>query len=206
MLDMNPDAIFPLSGGTLWDEKSGAWRSTTYEEGDSFGTLGGYARIQAGAILARRYPKAKVVANTKCLDDRLPTHASIHARELEALGVEKERIVLEEKSTTTGTQVLEALALAESQGWKNILFVSNEYHIPRVQAFYEKAKSNVQADSISAESILIAESPGFKDAFEIIQKKPAYRLRLKSEAEGLEALRKGVYQAPSVESKREQKQ
>lgn len=199
-----PDAIVPLSGGTVQDP-SGEWRSTTYQESDSFGTLGGYVKMQAGAILAKRYPNAFIVANSKCMDGRLPSHAQVHARELVRLGVEEERVILEEKSITTKSEVIEALKLAGEMGWKNIFFVSNEYHLPRVRAFYEQTKSSIAANFISAEAVLIEKDPVFRVTFEEIKKTPAYQLRLASEMSGVEAIRRGEYKGAPLEEKKERK-
>lgn len=197
------DAIFAVSGGTVQDAASGKWRSTNYDEGDAFGTLGGYARIQAAVVLARRYPHAFVVANTRCLDGREPTHAQVHAGELTALGVETGRIVLEERSTTTESEVVEALALAVARGWGHIAFVSNEYHLPRLRAFYEREASSVKAVFVSAEDILGEEDPAFAAAFAKIKSTPAYALRLESEAKGVAAVQRGEYRGASIDQKLE---
>ena len=200
-----PDAIYAISGGTVYDTQMDKYHSTNYEEGDKFGTLGGYARIQAAAILAKRYPKAYVVANSKRLDGKLPTHAQTHARELVELGVEKERIILEENSTTTFSGVVEALKLARERGWKNIIFVTNEYHLPRVRAFYEREQSAILAEFVSAEKVLIEEDPTFAQEFEKIKATPAYQLRLRSEAGGIEAIKSREYKGAPLEEKKERK-
>lgn len=199
---MDPDAIIPLSGGTIRGT-DGVWRSTSYDDSDAFGILGGMARMQAGAILARRFPRALVVANARCMDDRQPSHAQIHAQELEELGVAQERIVLEESSTTTGSQVAETLTLAEERGWNEILFVSNEYHLPRVRAFWERHQSPIAASFVSAESVLMEEDPAFAENYRAVQDTDAYRERIRAETGGIEALKNGSYHEGSVDEKRE---
>lgn len=196
------DAIFPLSGGTIQDA-NGVWRSTTYEDRDAFGVLGGIVRIRAGAILAQQYPNAFVVADARCMDGRLPSHAEIHARELQELDVPLRRIVIEEKSETTGTQVSEALALAEARNWRHILIVSNEYHLPRIKAFCEQINSPTSVTFVSAESILTQDDPLFATEFERVKHMPAYRERLDAEAQGVQALKEGHYAMRPIDQKRE---
>ena len=197
-----PDAIVPLSAGTV-QHADGTWHSTTYDDRDAFGTLGGYVKMEAGALLAKRYPRAFVVANTKCMDDRQPSHAVVHARELQELGVPKERIVLEEQSVSTGSEVSEALKLAQVRGWKRICIVSNEYHLPRVEAFYRQLRSPVAVDFVSAEAVVVAERPAFAAEFEAIKQRPAYAERLAAEARGIAAIQAGTYKAADVSDKRE---
>ena len=161
-----PGAIVILSGGTKkCVNKSGAisYASTTYEDGDAFGLLGGYARVEAGAILARKFPKAFVIT-TSCRGLNEPTHASIMAEELKKLGVFASRIVLEEKSTNTLSQIIETLDIVFQRRWENIFFITNKYHVPRVRALYgyvmdntldnKKNKKKYVVNFISAESIL----------------------------------------------------
>ncbi|MDP2648508.1 MAG: YdcF family protein, partial [bacterium] len=133
---MQPDAIIVLSGGSvpLDNGKAGAegFRSSSYDDRDAFGTLGGYARVRAGAVLAKRFPEACVITTSKRGDEPV-THAAIQAQELQELGVPKERIILEERSENTESQLRESFSISAKRGWKHIAVVSNEYHIPRVR-------------------------------------------------------------------------
>ena len=202
-----PDALFILSGGSVAEEKDGQlrYRSTTYEERDAFGTLGGFVRVEAGAILAKRFPNARLVTTTKRMDPG-PTHASVDAHELEERGVARERIILEENSTVTGSKITEAIKLCRERGWKHIAFVTSEYHIPRTELFWElQHVPGITAEFISAEAILIEEDPRFTETFEAVKKTDAYHTRLAAEAKGVEDLKKGTYQAAPLEEKLERK-
>ncbi|MCR4325584.1 MAG: YdcF family protein [Patescibacteria group bacterium] len=206
--DMNPDAIIILSGGSvpLENGKAGAerFRSTTYEDCDAFGTLGGFARVQAGAVLAGRFPDAFVITTSKRGDEPV-THAAIQARELEELGVPKERIILEDRSENTESQLRESFSIAAEHGWKHLAVVSNEYHIPRIRAFCEHViHPSIAVEYIAAESVLMEENPSFVGVFEEVKKTSAYQERLASEERGVEELESGTYRATPSQDKKEQ--
>lgn len=204
---MHPDAIIVLSGGSVplgnGREGPAGFRSTTYEERDAFGTLGGRARVEAAAVLATRFPDAVIVATCKRGNEAI-THAQIIAHELTELGVSRERILLEERSETTREQVKEALALAAERGWALIVFVSNEYHLPRVRAFSERMHPAPSIEYISAESVLSEHDPEFASRFAMVKQTPAYQERLTAEKNGLEAIERGTYESAPPQDKKEQ--
>lgn len=203
---MERDAIFIPSGGTVEETDTAGerrFRSTSYAERDASGTLGGYARVQAAALLAAEYPDAILVPQGKREDD--PSHAAVMARELRELGVAAQRIILEEHSTHTAAQAEYALACAQERGWTRIAFVSNEYHLPRLRAFVERL-SYARSCAITyyaAESVIGATDPAFAQEFARVKETPAYQERLASEARGLEALLMSTYEPRGSEAKRE---
>ncbi|MFA6315434.1 MAG: YdcF family protein [Candidatus Paceibacterota bacterium] len=201
---ISPNAIFIIAGGTVRSE-DGEYHSTSYSDGDAFGTLGGYARVEAGAILAREYPNAKLVTTGKggALDGKSPTHAEVMGRELLGLGVESGRILREEISTTTMNGLDQALVLAQKNHWESIIFVTNEFHLPRVHAMWNRLNTSVEAHFISAEDVIVRVRPEFKQAFEDIKATPAYKIRLEFEKRGVEALGSGTYNTASPEDKKE---
>lgn len=205
---MIPDAIIVLSGGSVAekdpDTGSVTYRSTMYEEEDAFGTLGGYARVQAAAKLAETYPDAFLMTTGKeGPNDK--SHANIQAAELIALGVPRERIVLEESSVNTKTQIEESLRIVRERGWQRVFFVSNEYQIERIRAFVEHLpeQPTCEIGYQSAEEILIRDSPAFKAEFIRIKASEPYQRRIAAEARGVEAVRNGTYYLSSPGDKRE---
>jgi uncharacterized SAM-binding protein YcdF (DUF218 family) len=203
---IHPDAIIVLSAGTVFytdSEGRECYRLTTYEDRDAFGTMGGSERAEATAILAQRHPQARVVTTARRMDGEKPTLAETMEEELVRLGVPSVRIIREENSTTTGSQISEALLLSKQHGWQSIIFVTSEYHIPRTKAMYEALKSDLHADFISAESILIEHDPDFQKTFDTVKETQAYKDRLTAEARGIEALRSGEYKEASKEDKME---
>lgn len=199
---MTPDAIVIFSAGVMSLE-GGGWRTTTYEESDGFGTMGGRDRVEAAAILAKKYPEAYLVTTCQRMDGTLPTLATTYAEELHALGVANERIIKEEISINTGTSVEQVLKIAKEKEWKNLLLLSSEFQIPRIMAFFEQAKSDVCVTTISSESVIIKHDPTFSESFEKVKKTPDYQKRLAAEARGVAAIKAGNYHPAPMKDKKE---
>lgn len=185
-----PEAIFIFSAGTVPTENDGE-RVTTYEESDAFGTLGGYDRVEAAALLAKQYPDALLV-----------TDVSAYKNELCNLGVTPARVLDGDASPNTEMGVSNALELARRKGWVHVCFVSSGFHIPRIKVFFEQQPTCIKALFISSESIIIKYSPDFKDYFEKVKLYPEYQKRLASEQQGIEALRQGTYKCCKSEDKK----
>lgn len=164
---MEIDAIVVLSAGIKHGE-DGRWVSTDLTEADNIlGAPGGKLRVIASAILSNRHPNAVVVANgEKGLDiassvskDR-PTLAEITREELIENGLPEERIILEKNSNTTYQQLQELEKMVIKRKWRNILIVTNRYHVARVKAMigmkFPKLVAIVKV--ISAEEVVIYEN------------------------------------------------
>ncbi len=199
---MIPDVIIIFSAGVMPLE-GGGWRTTTYDESDGFGTMGGRDRVEAAALLAQKYPNAVLVTTCKRMDDVLPTLAGVYADELQSLGVAPERIIREEVSVNTGTGVQQAIRLAREKGWKQLLLLSSEFQLPRIAAFWEHEQSGIAAETISSESVLIENDPAFAERFEKVKKSLAYQNRLVAEERGIAAVKSGTYHPAPIEEKRE---
>ncbi len=202
---MTPDVIIVFSAGTIPYEENGQtrWRTTTYDNTDAFGTMGGRDRVEAAALLAKKYPHAYVVATSRRMTGESTTLAEVYAAEIVSLGVARRRIIEERESTTAGTQVQEAVRLATEKGWNKLLFLSSEFQLSRIRAFYEQTKSDIAVEFVSSESVLTAADPAFAERFAEIQKTPAYQKRLASEARGLVAIKTGAYKSAPPEDKYE---
>jgi len=189
---MTPDAIIVFSAGVM-PLTGGGWRTTTYDESDAFGILGGRDRVEAAALLAEKYSSAYLV-----------TTSQVYADELHALGIKQRRIVVkEEPSPTTQAAIAVALRLAQEKGWKQLLFLSSEFHLARIKAFYEQTKSDIKVTIVSSESVLARHDPAFAERFEEVKKSLAYQNRLAAEARGIVAIKNGTYRAAPVEDKKE---
>ncbi len=198
-----PQAIIILSGGSL-KASDGTFHSTTYDDGDAFGVLGGYARVEAAGVLARKFPHTTLITAGKGAGDGItPSHAMVMKRELVDFDVKPERIILEENSISTMSGIEQAFSLAKKYGWSSILFVTNEYHVQRLRLMVEKVGAPVHAECIPAEEIIIQARPLFQEEFEEIKSSLSYRKRLESELKGIEALRSGKYKEARIEDKKE---
>ena len=198
-----PDAIVVLAGGIRQDS-SGRWRSTdlTPEDND-FSAPGGKLRVLAAALLADRYPEAVVVASggrgydlPADAPENRPPVAEILRDELIECGIPAGRITLETASNTTYGQLQELKSLAQKQGFRHVILVTNQWHMPRTEVLLEVKFPALQAQVglVSAEGILLdadTELWGFvlKEAYAsewLLRRK-------KNEERGIAQIKEGTY-------------
>jgi len=108
---------------------------------------GGYELNGAGdrfveaAVLARRYPQAKIVVSggvgTLLLEGE--GDADSAPRLLTALGVAPERLILEDKSRNTYENAVFTKALVTPKPGETWLLVTSAFHMPRSKALFDKA-------------------------------------------------------------------
>ena len=105
---------------------------------------GGYELNSGGdrfvetAVLARRYPQAKVVVSggSGSLGE---ADADTAPRLLEALGVARERLILENRSRNTDENALFTKGLVSPKPAETWLLVTSAYHMPRAVGLFRKA-------------------------------------------------------------------
>jgi uncharacterized SAM-binding protein YcdF (DUF218 family) len=107
----------------------------------------GAARMTEAVSLARRFPQARVVftGGSGSLSRNDPPEAQDAGKLLTALGIDPQRIVLEDRSRNTqeNAQFTRDLVHPEpSQLW---LLVTSAYHMPRSMGLFRKAGFNVVA-------------------------------------------------------------
>ena len=212
MIGFLPEVIILMSGGFMKEVgKDGKIRyhSTTINEGDAFGILWGKARILAVAELAVHFPKTKVLITS------IPSSSKNDARlfiyeELKKLSIQKNRIIIEEKSTNSLSQICEAVKIIYNKKMKSAVFITNEYHIPRVRTLYENIEalnsdkktlfilhkirsSKSQMEFVAAENILPIRNSKYIKIIDQMKKKPTYLKRVRNEKLGLLMINKGNY-------------
>lgn len=114
---------------------------------------GGYELNASGdrfvetAILARRYPQARIVVTggTGTLVLEGEGDADTAPRLLMALGVAPERLVLENRSRDTYENALFTRAMVEPQPGETWLLVTSAFHMPRAMGLFRKAGFDVVA-------------------------------------------------------------
>jgi uncharacterized SAM-binding protein YcdF (DUF218 family) len=209
------DALIILGGGLR--KEGSEYYPATYQENDGFGMLGGHMRLQAAIDLfhAKASPcflftTGVYEKNKTRLGADVPPESEVYAaRFKEALAGEPlPEILVETASSTTLTDLIEAIREAKKHGWHRIAVVSSDYHIPRVRALYEHvlaAQSDTQfeAEFLSAEKTVQEFQPGVFDR-EITE---AYasdgaRERQQNEQRGLQDLRDGKYATKEFQLKR----
>jgi uncharacterized SAM-binding protein YcdF (DUF218 family) len=107
---------------------------------------GGYELNRGGdrfvetAVLARRYPGAKVVVSggvgTLALEGE--SDATGAARLLTALGIAPDRLILEDRSRNTYENAVFTRALVTPKPAETWLLVTSAYHMPRAKALFDK--------------------------------------------------------------------
>lgn len=133
-----PDGIVVL-GGVIAEDVSAARGTVALNEAAE--------RITAAAELARRYPNARIVfsgGTSALLFDEGP-EAPFAVRELEALGIARERITAEEQSRNTIENAVFSRLLANPKPGERWLLVTSAYHMPRAIAVFRAAGFAVEA-------------------------------------------------------------
>lgn len=215
----NTDAIRILAGGTqeFTDENGSVyWGSTTYTGLDTNGlATGGVYRVCAGAIVKKTYENIPCVIGCRHPSDDQPGSCEVMGKELSLLGIPEENILTDINNFDTIGEILKLIELANEKKWKNIVCITNGYHIPRINEIIDnlewlvfdrerttglieglKKLSNgeINISVLSAEDIIREYDPvyctNYVDRYcsnEMMEK------RFKKEQEGINKLKNGGY-------------
>lgn len=199
-----------ILAGALVKGKDGRWRTANYDDkGDNFGICCGRLRlIAAGFLYKDKQFQSIIVAGGKGqLKDVLPgklTSAGIITAELAEIGIPEKNIIKEEKSGNTYQQLRELQKIIKARNLKNIIIISNEYHLPRLRAMIKYAndlralKKMLGSSKLkikSAEDIIIKYKPKiWGKIISRVYKGRAMKERIKLENQGARQIKQGVYQ------------
>jgi uncharacterized SAM-binding protein YcdF (DUF218 family) len=128
-----PDGIVIL-GGSIDPDLSAARGVTVFS--------GSVDRIIAGAALALRYPRARIVlsgGNSNLVSDDSAKEADYAISVFESLGVSRERLIMERRSRNTQENAEFSKALAAPKAGERWLLVTSAYHMPRSVGLFRKA-------------------------------------------------------------------
>jgi uncharacterized SAM-binding protein YcdF (DUF218 family) len=136
-----------ILGGAIDDEASAARGQTIFDEGAS--------RLTEAAILARRFPQARLVyaGGSAALWNAHSTEAPEARKLLVALGVDASRIAIEDKSRNTDENARFTAALVHPQPDQIWLVVTSAYHMPRAMGLFAKAGFSVRAFPVDYRSL-----------------------------------------------------
>ncbi len=103
-------------------------------------------RYTEAAVLARRLPEARLVftGGSGALLHTLPPEAEAAGRLFEALGVAKDRIVLEDQSKDTFQNAVLTARLVQPKPGERWLLVTSAWHMPRAMGCFRRAGFDVQ--------------------------------------------------------------
>ncbi len=202
--------VVVILGGGLKRDASG-WRTTNFDEGDNFGSLGDRLRVVAGQILYKDFRNQNKDALVVVSGGRgqlrnapdAPTVASILKKELMDLGVPESIILVEENSNNTFEQLIELNKMIKARGWQNLAIVSNEYHLPRIGAMigHGPGLETLKALSVNGKIFLVSAEEKLLDndrerwqkLIEGAYKTKGMRERISLEKQGVKQIKSGVY-------------
>ena len=137
--DMPPPYGIIILGGAVAEELSAAHGQMVFGDGA--------ARLTEAAILARRYPEARIVytGGSATFTPTESTEAAEAKNLLVALGVDPGRITLESRSRNTDENARYTAAIVAPKPEQTWLLVTSAWHIPRSMGLFRKAGFNVVA-------------------------------------------------------------
>lgn len=140
--------------------KDGVWRTSGIDDpGDHAGATFDRFRILAGATLARRHPDALLILSGGA-QPGADSCAVVARRELVELGINENRMVLEERSRSVHQQLYEIGTIAKMRHLRHLLLVTNEWHHPRLRAMIEHAPKlemwqKLEWERVDAEQVML---------------------------------------------------
>lgn len=229
-----PNAVFILVGAmketklkdrTSEDEdakiETGEWRSGTFSDPDENGELatgvkmgtGGRDRVEAAAVIHQAFPNAVIVPMSRPRATHKPTYAAVAHTELLQMGVAAEQILLEDVSVNTITEFKEAAKMWKEHQWKNLVFISSNWHMPRVEALFNRLENFVNPEEeqlinefvtaikngelliqfTGSTDILEIKNPRYREFIEKAEASPSMQLRIEAEKSTLVQMANGHY-------------
>lgn len=95
-------------------------------------------RLKTGLEVAKKYPNSKIIVSGGVPKQGI-TEADAMSKWLISQGIEKERIILENKSTDTVENGLFSTALLEKEGLKDVTLVTSASHMRRALTVFKEA-------------------------------------------------------------------
>ncbi len=134
-------------GGAIDDEASAIRGQTTFDDGA--------ARLTEAAILARRYPSARLLytGGSASLWNSSSSEAIEGRKLLIALGVDPARITTEDKSRNTDENARFSAAIERPKPDQTWLVVTSAYHMPRAMGLFRKAGFSAVAYPVDYRSL-----------------------------------------------------
>lgn len=230
LLEGEPEAFFILVGAMKYNEQKEIFESGAFGDVDensllSTGTAlttGGKDRMFAAVQMHEVFPKATIVPMSRTRDENKPTYAAVTKDELIRKNVNPEQIVFEDVSINTITEFKEAAKLCLQHGWKDIVFITSNWHLPRSQALFnhienfaegeeedEVLTSFVQAiqngeikvQFLGTTEVLSLRDKRYQKLFEAVESDERMLQRKQVEREGLAQIEAGTYAGKQIPKK-----
>lgn len=218
-----PDAIYLLSGIseiTNPETQEKKYKPGSYADVDWNGYMtGGKARALAVVELAKTFPEANVAVNSNTFNVRnpeAPTDAEVMAEYVERKGVEPERVLKQDRSTTTFTELIELIKYIADYNWQHPVVVAGETQKARAEEMlrqiatlqdpagawkdpeFREALEKVQQTSpkitiVSSEDILPLRDERYAKVIAQAKETETWKVREKLDKGAVEDLRQGRY-------------
>ncbi len=230
LVEGEPDAFFILVGAMKYNGKKGRYENGGFGDPDENSKLstgaalatGGKDRMLTAAEMHTAFPNSFIVPMSKTRDESKPTYAAVTKEELERKGVDSETIILEEESVNTLTEFKEAIKMSLEKGWNNIVFITSDWHLPRVKALFNHIENFADSDEeknmvatfiqmvrdgkikpqfLGSTNPLTIRSNHYKRLFDKVDEFPGIQERRKTEQRALGQIRSGNYGGRDIPKK-----
>ena len=190
-------AIAVLCGESIRNS-DGTWRTARFTEGDKFGVLGDRMRVLAANYLYQDNPQLIIALGGKGqrANDKTALPASIVIKkELQELGVPKKDIITEKESSSTFTSLKMLKSIIAKFNLKDVILISNKYHLPRIKAMIEVVKElhDTNITLIEAEEVVISHDQKMRREIKLAYKSKAMQKRILLEQQGIRDIYEGQY-------------
>ncbi len=190
--------LISVLGADIYQDSNGQWH--TCDLNVRYGANEGFTesfRVVAASSLAD--DETFFFVQGDLASDTHPSIASVLERELLALGIAVSKIIKEVRSEKTLSQLCELQNFAAIQKPEKITVVTNEWHMPRVQAMIEympelEALKMRKPSLVAAEYVLLKANPDkWQKKIEEARALPIMKKVLAQEHAGCEHIRNGTY-------------
>ena len=200
----NRKAIAILAAGAVKDQQ-GNWQSTDLDFAARWGSPGGRLRVLAAYYLYQQDPNYSVIASGgkgwEIKDKDLPPLSEIIEKELIELGVSADKIIKEENSSKTFSQLMELKKVIAENKFDSVMILSSLYHLPRIEAmvktdqYLKEMFDNNNLELVAAEDILMQHDPQFwQPVIEEAYQSEEMEEIMKQEGQGIRQIKEGTYQ------------
>lgn len=195
------DAIL-IHGGNIRRTNKG-FSSTNFHEGPEK-SIGAHSRSRAASELFKKGEANLFIVSTGKThpDSDAPTEAQVMKDELMRFGVPEDKIIKEEVSLTTLTNLEEVIKIIKQLGLKNIGILSSSWHLARIKAMYDSFKlkdDDIKTTFLSSEKILLDKSKRFLPLIERVYNRQSMKERILKEQQGMKDFKEGKYKSKPIE-------
>lgn len=230
LVEGTPDAFLILAGAMKYDDTTGEYITASFDTYDENSALaigvplpsGGRDRVLAAFEMHGVFPDAYLVGMSKPRDESKPTYASVVRKELLEKGVEDHRILLQDVSVDTVTELKETARIAIERGWSNVVLIVSRWQVPRAEAllnhiedFSDKDEETLLssfANAIKTETLLVqfldttTVLSAINDTYtrffgETLASDPGMLARIRAEEESLQQIAEGTYSGRTLTHK-----